>query len=179
MLNWSFHSILITEIHATEMDVATYASNTWSPYQNQWSMDKSSFLNRFDAMEPSPESFHSAISKYAEIANQISLQSDDDYRLAIRYIQLNVTVLKGSIIRHIDEWQKLHMELLAKRSFKKLDMIYEQIVFMSKEIDVQPSTRQEMLDTLKLHERIVQIEVAVMEERFTEARNHFRVMGEL
>lgn len=154
-----------------------YASTTWAPFQSQWAMEKREFLERFDATEPTPENFHSTITKYAEIANQISLQNDDDSRLTIRYVQLNVTALKGSTIRHIDEWQRLHMELLAKRSFKKLDLIYKQMESMSKDIDVQPTNRLEMMKTLKLHERIVHEEIPRLEKEFSDARNHFRVMG--
>lgn len=141
-------------------------------------MDKTRFLERFDATEPTPENLHAVICKYAEIANQISVQSEEDSRLAIRFLQLNVTSLKGSIIRHIDEWQRLHMDLLAQRSFQKLDLIYERIDWMTRQIsDAQPTNRQEMLATLQMHERITQ-EMPSMERRFAEARNHFRVMGE-
>lgn len=141
-------------------------------------MDKALFLDRFDATQPTPESFHLNIVKYAEIANQISIQNDDDCRLSIRYIQLNVTALKSTIIRHIDEWQKLHMDLFAKRSFKKMDLIYQHMEIMSKQLDVHPTNRSEMLETLKLHENIAQTEIPAQEQRFADVRNHFRIMGE-
>lgn len=158
------------------MDIASYAQ-TWVPFQCQWSMDKANFLGRFEETQPRPENFHAIISKYAEIANQISMQNEDDSRLAIHYVQLNVTALKSSLIRHIDEWQRLHMDLLARRSFEKLDLIYQQIGIMSKQIEAQPMNRQEMIETLQLHEGIVQTQIPGLEERFTEARNHFRIMG--
>lgn len=105
------------------------------------------------------------------------MQSDDDSRLAIHYIQLNVTEMKLTVIRHIDQWQQMHMDLLARRSFKKIDWIYAYIQEKSRAITVQPTNRETMLEALKLHENI-QAEIPGVEERFTETRNHFRVMGE-
>lgn len=155
-----------------------YASNSWAPYQPQWSMDKHEFLDKFNEQQPSPETFDLVISKYAEVANQISSQTDDDSRLAIRYVQFNVSALRNSLIRHLDEWQRLHMDLLARRSFEKLDEILVEIEKMSKEIEFVPTNRKEMVETLQLHERIMQVEVQRMEASFVNARNHFRVMGE-
>lgn len=157
------------------MDIVTYASS-WQPFRSQWSVDKTEFMLRFDATEPTPEQFHRNITWYTEIANQISMQSDDDSRLAIHYVQLNVTEMKCRVIRQIDQWQQMHMDLLARRSFKKIDLIYEYIQTKSHEIVVQPIDRQTMLDILKLHET-VQAEIPGIEQRFIEARNHFRVMG--
>lgn len=132
-------------------------------------------MDAFDATDPSPENFHCNITKYTEIANQISMQNDELY--SIHYVQLNVSELKRSVITHIDTWQRLHMDLLARRSFKKLDSIYEYIQQMSLKIGILPTDRQSMIDALALQEEI-QSEMPVVEERFKDVRNHFRLMGE-
>lgn len=167
--------ILSIEILETESAIAKYAS-TWEPYRCQWSTaNKEECMDAFDATDPSPDHFHCNIKRFTEIANQISMQNDEQY--GIHYVQINVSELKMSIIGHIDAWQRLHMEFFARRSFKKIDLIYEYIMQMSMKIGVQPTDRQSMIKAFALQDEI-QAEMLVVEDRFKDARNHFRVLGE-
>lgn len=102
------------------------------------------------------------------------MQNDEHY--AIHYVQLNVSELKRSVITHIDTWQRLHIDLLARRSFKVLDLIYEYFQQMSTRIGHQPTDRQSMVAALALQDE-VQAEMPLVEGRFKDARNHFRVLG--
>lgn len=147
----------------------------WEPFRTQWTMEKRTFIDSFDKTEPGPETFHENISKYAEIANQISVQ---ETTLGVRYIYLHAGGLKNSVIQHIDKWQNLHMELLSKRSMAKIDHIYDYINEMTLKIAVQPTDSTSMRQALYLHDEIYG-HTTLMKSKFKEIRTHFRTMGKI
>nr|XP_019958870.1 PREDICTED: dynein heavy chain 2, axonemal [Paralichthys olivaceus] len=124
---------------------------TWDKYRDIWEMNKDSFIQRYQRLNPPVTSFDADIQKYAEKANTVQ---QEEMVLTIGFVRLDCSPLKSSLAQHCYEWQTKFTELLSHIASTRLKDLHASLQANANRLRQSPQTLQELSESLKLLETL-------------------------
>ncbi|XP_035806180.2 dynein axonemal heavy chain 2 [Amphiprion ocellaris] len=160
---------------AVAAEMTTNASNlqtylkTWDKYRNIWETNKDSFIRRYQSLNPPVSSFDADIHGYAENANSIQ---QEETVFNIRFVRLDCSPLKSSLVQHCNEWQTKLTKLLSHMAGTRLKELQAYMQDNAKRTQQSPQTLKELGESLKLLETLqgklakTEAQIPVIHEQF-------------
>uniref|UniRef100_A0A3Q3RVK4 Dynein axonemal heavy chain 2 n=1 Tax=Mastacembelus armatus TaxID=205130 RepID=A0A3Q3RVK4_9TELE len=124
---------------------------TWDKYRGIWETNKESFIQRYERLNPPVSTFDADIHRYTEKAS--SIQQEETVS-NIRFLMLDCSPLKSSLVQHCSEWQTKFTELLRHMSSTRLNELHAFLQDNANRLRQPPQTLAELGDSLKLLETL-------------------------
>uniref|UniRef100_A0A667XC84 Dynein axonemal heavy chain 2 n=1 Tax=Myripristis murdjan TaxID=586833 RepID=A0A667XC84_9TELE len=124
---------------------------TWDKHREIWELNKNSFIQRYQRLNPPVSSFDADIARYAEVANNIQ---QEETVLCIQFVMLDCSPLKFSLVQHCNEWQGKFTQQLSLMASTSLKEIHSFMQNSANRLSQPPQTLVELGESLKLLETI-------------------------
>ncbi|CAK9808028.1 Dynein axonemal heavy chain 2 [Anthophora quadrimaculata] len=124
---------------------------TWEPFQDVWEMNRDMYLQRYEKLRPTAETFDSDIARYTIIANNVQMQ---ETVMTVHFLDVNADRLKGAIIEQCSVWQQKLIGLLMQQTQNMMNHVYHYIAENSKKITKEPTDLISMQYALQLFEKL-------------------------
>ncbi|XP_062240587.1 dynein axonemal heavy chain 2 [Platichthys flesus] len=142
---------------------------TWDKYRDIWEMNKDTFIQRYQRLNPPVTSFDADIQKYAEKANTVQ---QEETVLNIGFVRLDCSPLKSFASQHCYEWQTKFTELLTHIASSRLKEIHASMQANANRLTQPPQTLDELSASVKLLETLqgdlakTEAQIPVIHEQF-------------
>uniref|UniRef100_A0A672FP66 Dynein axonemal heavy chain 2 n=1 Tax=Salarias fasciatus TaxID=181472 RepID=A0A672FP66_SALFA len=146
---------------------------TWDKYRNIWEVNKDSFIQRYRRLNPSVSSFDADIHRYTEEAD--SVQQEESV-FTVRFVVLDCSPLKSSLVQHCNEWQTKLTQLLSHMASTRLQELHTSLQDSAKRLKQPPQTLLELSESLKLLESL-QGSSAKTEAQIPLIHEQFAILG--
>ncbi|XP_028992315.1 dynein axonemal heavy chain 2 isoform X2 [Betta splendens] len=123
----------------------------WDKYRDIWHIDKDSFIQRYQRLNPPVTSFDADIPRYTEKANSVQ---QEETVVNIQFVMLDCSPLKSSLVQHCNEWQTKFTELLSHMASTRLKELHVSLQDNANRLRQPPQTLAELGDSLKLLETL-------------------------
>ncbi|KAM7366101.1 hypothetical protein PAMP_015569 [Pampus punctatissimus] len=124
---------------------------TWDKYRDIWEINKDSFIQRYQRLNPPVTSFDADIHRYTEKANSVQ---QEETVVNIRFVMLDCSPLKSSLIQHCSEWQTKFTQLLSHMVSNRLKELHASLQDSANRLRQPPQTLVELSEGLKLLETL-------------------------
>ncbi|KAM7377518.1 hypothetical protein PAMA_014021 [Pampus argenteus] len=124
---------------------------TWDKYRDIWEINKDSFIQRYQRLNPPVTSFDADIHRYTEKANSVQ---QEETVLNIRFVMLDCSPLKSSLVQHCSEWQTKFTQLLSHMVSNRLKELHASLQDNANRLRQPPQTLVELGESLKLLETL-------------------------
>uniref|UniRef100_A0A8P4KIS1 Dynein axonemal heavy chain 2 n=1 Tax=Dicentrarchus labrax TaxID=13489 RepID=A0A8P4KIS1_DICLA len=124
---------------------------TWDKYRDIWEINKDSFIQRYQRLNPPVTSFDADIHRYTEKANSVE---QEETVLNIRFVMLDSSPLKSSLVQHCSEWQTKFTQLLSHMASTRLKELHSSQQDNANRLRRPPQTLMELSESLKLLETL-------------------------
>ncbi|XP_068978772.1 dynein axonemal heavy chain 2 [Bombus flavifrons] len=138
------------EVNACFVQMQNYMKN-WEPFHEIWEINRDMYLQRYEKLKPTAETFDSDISRYTIIANNVQMQ---ETVMTVHFLDVNADRLKGAIIEECSIWQQKLIELLLRQTQNMVHYVYHYIADNSKKITKEPTDLISMQYTMQLFEKL-------------------------
>ncbi|XP_076240945.1 dynein heavy chain 2, axonemal kl-2 [Calliopsis andreniformis] len=145
---------------------------TWEPFQEVWEVNRDMYIQRYEKLKPTAESFDSDITRYAIIANNVQMQ---DTVMTVHFLDVNADRLKGAIVEQCSVWQQKLITLLLQQTETMVNHVYHYIAENSKKITKEPTDLISMQYTMQLFERLT-AEIPKEEEKFPKIQEQYQTL---
>ncbi|KAM9820319.1 LOW QUALITY PROTEIN: dynein axonemal heavy chain 2 [Neosynchiropus ocellatus] len=135
---------------ATCSDMKDYLE-TWSRYRNIWMINKDSFIQRYQRFNQPVTTFVSDIHRYTENANSVE---QEETLVGIRFITLDTSPIKSSLVQHCNEWQFKFTQLLGDMASTRLRELHASMHAHAERLREAPNTLEELSRNMKLLESL-------------------------
>ncbi|XP_028285542.1 dynein heavy chain 2, axonemal [Parambassis ranga] len=142
---------------------------TWDKYRDIWEINKDSFIQRYQRLNPPVSSFDADICRYTEKANTVQ---QEETVFNIRFIMLDCSPLKSPLVQHCTEWQTKFTQLLSQMASTRLKALHTSLQDNTNRLRQTPQTLVELSDSLKLFETLqdslakTEAQIPVIHEQF-------------
>ena len=144
----------------------------WDEFREIWEIEKESFIDRYRQLNPRVASFDADIGRYTEVTTKVL---DSDAMVTTRFLQLDYSLLKNSIVGHCKEWQFKLTALLLEIATKALMDIHNYLHFEGERVSKPPQTLDELGESLDLWEKL-NGELPQIEDRFLPLTDQFAIL---
>uniref|UniRef100_A0A4W6ECP9 Dynein axonemal heavy chain 2 n=1 Tax=Lates calcarifer TaxID=8187 RepID=A0A4W6ECP9_LATCA len=124
---------------------------TWDKYRDIWEINKDSFIQRYQRLNPPVTSFDADIHRYTEKANSVQ---QEETVLNIRFVMLDCSPLKSSLVQHCSEWQTKLTQLLSHMASTRLKELHASLQANANRLRQPPQSLAELGESLKLLETL-------------------------
>ncbi|XP_042256267.1 dynein axonemal heavy chain 2 [Thunnus maccoyii] len=124
---------------------------TWDRYRDIWEVNKDSFIQRYQRLNPPVTSFDADIHRYTEKANNVQ---QEETVVNIRFVMLDCTPLKSSLVQHCSEWQTKFTQLLRHIASNRLKELHASLQDSANRLRRPPQTLVELSESVKLLETL-------------------------
>ncbi|XP_044040597.1 dynein axonemal heavy chain 2-like isoform X2 [Siniperca chuatsi] len=124
---------------------------TWDKYRDIWEINKDSFIQRYQRLNQPVTYFDADIHRYTEKANSVQ---QEETVLNIRFIMLDCSPLKSSLVQHCSEWQTKFTQLLSHMATTHLKELHTSLQDNVNRLRQPPQTLAELGESLKLLETL-------------------------
>ncbi|KAG7240073.1 hypothetical protein INR49_027927 [Caranx melampygus] len=124
---------------------------TWDKYRDIWEINKDSFIQRYQRLNPPVTSFDADIHRYTEKANSVQ---QEETVLNIGFVTLDCSPLKSSLVQHCSEWQTKLTELLSHIASTRLKELHAFLHESANRLKKPPQTLVELAESLKILETL-------------------------
>ncbi|XP_076632445.1 dynein heavy chain 2, axonemal kl-2 [Colletes latitarsis] len=135
---------------------------SWEPFQEVWEVNRDMYIQRYEKLRPTAESYDGDIAKYSLIANNVQMQ---ETVMTVHFLDVNADRLKGAIIEECSLWQQKLIALLQRQTENMVNHVYHYIAENSKKISREPTDLISMQYSMQLYERLT-AEIPKEEEEF-------------
>uniref|UniRef100_UPI0037E8313A dynein axonemal heavy chain 2 n=1 Tax=Semicossyphus pulcher TaxID=241346 RepID=UPI0037E8313A len=139
-----------TEMTANASHLQAYLK-TWDKYRDIWQTNKDSFIRRYQRQNPGVTAFDGDIQWYTEETKSIE---QEEAVLAIRFVTLDCSPLKSSLVQHCTEWQTKFTQLLSQMASTRLKELHASLQDNANRLRQPPQTLAELGESLKLLETL-------------------------
>ncbi|XP_062301425.1 dynein axonemal heavy chain 2 [Scomber scombrus] len=120
---------------------------TWDKYRDIWETNKDSFIQRYQRLNPPVTSFDADIHRYTEKANSVQ---QEETVVNIRFVMLDCSPLKSSLVQHCSDWQTKFTQLLSLMASNRLKELHASLQDHANRLRQPPQTLSELGESLKL-----------------------------
>ncbi|XP_012153483.1 dynein heavy chain 2, axonemal kl-2 [Megachile rotundata] len=159
------------EVNYCFLQVQSYLKS-WEPFQEVWEVNREMFLQRYEKLKPSAQSFDSDIVRYLIIANNVQAQ---DTVMTVHFLDVNADGLKGAIVEECYIWQQKLMALLLKQTENMMNHVYHYIAENSKKIQKEPTDLVSMQYSMQLYQKLV-AEIPQEEAEFPKIQEQYETL---
>ncbi|XP_070849918.1 dynein axonemal heavy chain 2 [Chaetodon trifascialis] len=145
---------------------------TWDKYRDIWEINKDSFIQRYQRLNPPVTSFDADIHRYTEKVNSVE---QEETVLNIRFVTLDCSPLKSSLVQHCSEWQTKFTQLLSRMASTRLRELHASLQDNANRLRQPPQTLAELAESLKLLETL-QGDLAKMEAQIPLIHDQFAIL---
>ncbi|XP_076026906.1 dynein axonemal heavy chain 2 [Genypterus blacodes] len=124
---------------------------SWDKYREIWEMNKDTFIQRYQRLNPPVSSFDADIARYTEKANNVQ---QEETVLNIRFVTLDCSVLKSSLVQHCNEWQSKFTQLLSRMTSNRLKEIHAFMHDNANRLREVPQNLADLAESLNLLESL-------------------------
>ncbi|XP_039997326.1 dynein heavy chain 2, axonemal [Xiphias gladius] len=124
---------------------------TWDKYRDIWEINKDSFIQRYQRLNPPVTSFDADIHRYTEKANSVQ---QEETVVNIRFVMLDCSPLKSSLVQHCSEWQTKLTQLLSHMASTRLKELHASLQANANRLRQPPQTPTELGESFKLLETL-------------------------
>ncbi|CAJ1086733.1 dynein heavy chain 2%2C axonemal-like [Xyrichtys novacula] len=124
---------------------------TWDKYRDIWQTNKDSVIRRYQKQNPGVTAFDADILRYTEETNSIEQEKTV---LAIRFVTLDCSLLKSSLVQHCSEWQTKFTQLLSHMASNRLTELHNSLLENANRLKQPPQTLAQLGEGLKLLETL-------------------------
>uniref|UniRef100_A0A671XQT1 Dynein axonemal heavy chain 2 n=1 Tax=Sparus aurata TaxID=8175 RepID=A0A671XQT1_SPAAU len=117
----------------------------WDKYRDIWEINKDSFIQRYQRLNPPVTTFDADIHRYTEKVNSVQLE---ETLLNIGFVMLDCSKLKSSLVQHCSDWQTKLTQLLSHIASTRLKELHASM------LKQPPQTLVELGESLKLLETL-------------------------
>ncbi|KAM8871594.1 dynein axonemal heavy chain 2 isoform 7-T7 [Synchiropus picturatus] len=142
---------------------------TWSKYRNIWMINKDSFIQRYQRFNQPVTTFVSDIHRYTENANSVE---QEETLVNIRFITLDTSPIKSSLVQHCNEWQFKFTQLLGDMASARLRELHAAMRAHAERLREAPNLLEELSQNMKLLESLqgdlgkTEHQISVVHEQF-------------
>ncbi|XP_051176804.1 dynein axonemal heavy chain 2 [Leptopilina boulardi] len=162
---------LSTEVAFCFTQIQNYLK-TWEQFRELWEINKESFIERYEKLNPTVAYFDSDIGQYTELANNVQQQ---DTMVTVHFVIINCEKLKLSVIDQCFIWQKKFIQLLLRIAEEKINSIYKYVSENSKKIQKMPTDLVTMQASMKFFQKLKD-EIPKKEDEFSEIREQYQTL---
>ncbi|XP_053977121.1 dynein axonemal heavy chain 2 [Hylaeus volcanicus] len=166
-----FQQKLNDEISYCFIQIQNYLK-IWEPFQEVWEVNRDMFIQRYEKLKPTAESYDGDIAKYGLTANNVQMQ---ETVMTVHFLDVNADRLKGTIIEECSIWQQKLMGLLLRQTENMTNHVYHYIAENSKKISREPTDLISMQYSMLLYERLT-AEIPQEEEEFPKIQEQHQVL---
>ncbi|XP_043512192.1 dynein axonemal heavy chain 2 [Frieseomelitta varia] len=159
------------EVNVCFVQVQNYLK-TWEPFQEVWEMNRNMYLQRYEKLKPTAETFDSDISKYAMIANSVQMQ---ETLMTVHFLDINADRLKGAIIEECSIWQQKLIDVLFRQTENMVTHVYHYIADNSKKITKEPTDIVSMQYAMQLFEKLY-ADIPREEDEFPKIHDQYQTL---
>ncbi|XP_068615161.1 dynein axonemal heavy chain 2-like [Brachionichthys hirsutus] len=146
---------------------------TWdNKYRDIWEVNKDSFVQRYQRLNPSVTSFAADIDRYTEKAKDVE---HEEAVLKFWFVMLDCSPLKSSVVQHCREWQTKLTQLLSHVASTRLKDLYSSLHDNANRLKQHPQTLVELKKSLELLQSL-QGEMAKTEAQFPLIHDPFAIL---
>ncbi|KZC12413.1 Dynein heavy chain 2, axonemal [Dufourea novaeangliae] len=145
---------------------------TWEPFQEVWEINRYLYLQRYEKLRPTAESYDADITRYNIVANNVHMQ---ETVMTVHFLDVNSDRLKGAIIEECSIWQQKFLELLEKQTETMVNHVYHYISENSRKITKEPTDLISMQYSLQLYERLTS-EIPREEKEFPKIQEQYQTL---
>ncbi|XP_045920170.1 dynein axonemal heavy chain 2 isoform X2 [Micropterus dolomieu] len=163
---------------AVAAGMATNASHlqaylkTWDKYRDIWETNKDSITQGYQRQNQPVTDFDADIHRYTLKANSVQ---QEETVLNIRFVMLDCSLLKSSLVQHCDEWQTKFTQLLSHMASTRLKGLHASLQDNAKRLRQPPQTLAELDERLKLLEAL-QCDLAKTEAQIPLIHDQFSIL---
>ncbi|XP_029381754.1 dynein heavy chain 2, axonemal [Echeneis naucrates] len=142
---------------------------TWDKYRDIWEINKDSFIQRYQRLNPPVTSFDADIHRYTEKANNVQ---QEETVLNIGFVTLDCSPLKSTLVQYCSEWQTKLTELLSHVASTRLKDLHASLHNNANRMRQVPQTLAELGESLKLFETLqanmakIEAQIPLIHEQF-------------
>ncbi|XP_047429543.1 dynein axonemal heavy chain 2 [Mugil cephalus] len=143
---------------------------SWDKYRDIWEINKDSFIQRYRRLNPPVSSFDADIHRYTEKANSVQ---QEDTVFTIRFVMLDCSPLKSSLVQHCHEWQTKFTQLLSHMVSSRVKELHASLQDNARRLTRSPQTLAELGESLKLLETLqgnvakTEAQICLIHEQFS------------
>nr|XP_034179953.1 dynein heavy chain 2, axonemal [Osmia lignaria] len=156
------------EVNYCFVQVQNYLK-AWEPFHEVWEVNREMYLQRYEKLKPTPETFDADIIRYLIIANNVQVQ---DTVMTVHFLDVNADGLKGAIVEECSVWQQKLMTLLLRQTENMMNHVYHYIAENSKKIQKEPTDLISMQYAMQLFQRLTS-EIPREEEEFPKIQEQY------
>ncbi|XP_068166166.1 dynein axonemal heavy chain 2 [Antennarius striatus] len=145
---------------------------TWDKYRDIWEINKDSFIQRYQRLNPSVSSFAADIDRYTEKAKNIE---QEEAVVKIWFVVLDCSPLKSSVVEHCREWQTKLTQLLSHMASTRLKDLHCSLHDNANRLKQEPQTLVELKESFELLKSL-QGEMAKTEAQFPLIHEQFAIL---
>ncbi|XP_073321620.1 dynein axonemal heavy chain 2 [Pagrus major] len=123
----------------------------WDKYRDIWEINKDSFIQRYQRLNPPVTTFDADIHRYTEKVNSVQLE---ETLLNIGFVMLDCSKLKSSLVQHCSDWQTKLTQLLSHIASTRLKELHASMQDNGNRLKQPPQTLPELRESLKLLETL-------------------------
>ncbi|KAM8760834.1 dynein axonemal heavy chain 2-like [Acanthopagrus schlegelii] len=123
----------------------------WDKYRDIWEINKDSFIQRYQRLNPPVTTFDADIHRYTEKVNSVQLE---ETLLNIGFVMLDCSKLKSSLVQHCSDWQTKLTQLLSHIASTRLKELHASMEDNGNRLKPHPQTLAELGESLKLLETL-------------------------
>ncbi|XXQ31513.1 AAA+ ATPase domain-containing protein [Plasmodiophora brassicae] len=142
-------------------------------YKSTWDLDKDAYMRRYANTKRPLSSYDMDITRYKSM--QEDVQSEDPSR-SVRFIRIDCTQLKASLVAHCLDWQARLTTLLHSNASSELQALRDLIASTSLELRREPKDLEQLGASLNLLSKMKK-EAPVIESRFEPLDDMFRTLA--
>ncbi|XP_031370853.1 dynein heavy chain 2, axonemal [Apis dorsata] len=159
------------EVNFCFIQMQTYLK-TWEPFHEVWEMNREMFLQRYEKLKPTADTFDSDISRYTMIANNVQIQ---ETMTSVHFLDVNSDRLKGAIIEECSIWQQKLIGVLFRQTQNMMNHVYHYIAENSKKISKEPTDLITMQQAMQLFDKLM-ADIPHEEEQFPKIEDQFQLL---
>ncbi|KAM9335593.1 LOW QUALITY PROTEIN: dynein axonemal heavy chain 2 [Symphorus nematophorus] len=145
---------------------------TWDKYRDIWEINKDSFIQRYQRLNPPVTSFDTDILRYREKANSVE---QEETVLNIQFVMLDCSPLKSSLVQHCSEWQTKFTQLLSHMASNRLKDLHASLQDSANRLRQPPQTLAELSESMKLL-KTLQGDLAKTEAQIPTIHDQFAIL---
>ncbi|KAK2862755.1 hypothetical protein Q5P01_002288 [Channa striata] len=124
---------------------------TWYKYKDIWEVNKDNVIRSYQRLNLPVTSFDADIHRYTEKANSVQ---QEETVLNIRFVILDCSPLKSSLVQHCSEWQTKFTQLLSLMATTRLRELHTYLHDNAISLRQPPKTLAELDDSQNLLETL-------------------------
>ncbi|XP_024940642.1 dynein heavy chain 2, axonemal [Cephus cinctus] len=163
--------MLNNEVTECYNQLQKYLKN-WEQFKEVWETNKDLFIQRYENLKPTVETFDTDIIRYSKVANDVLLQ---ETVTTVHFIDVNSDRLKGAIIDQCALWQQKLTGLLLRFTESKLNHVYNYVRDNGLKITKEPTDLVTMQEALQLLEKL-KLEAPLEKDEFPKIREQFQTL---